>query len=243
MTAPDAPPAIAFLCAMPMEAAPLVRRLALRPAPAGGDRIHRGDLDGRPVVAAVTGIGTDLAAAATERVLDAVSPAHVVVVGIAGAVDGLTPIGTVVRPERVVDGATGAELRPDPLGATPPSGVLWTSDVLVTDDATLAELRDRGVVALDMETAAIGRVCERHGVPWSVVRAISDRATDGSVDEEVLGLSNPDGTPDARAVARYVAAHPAKVPTLARLARGSRRACAAAVRAALEDGAALSPPP
>jgi nucleoside phosphorylase len=37
-----------------------------------------------------------------------------------------------------------------------------------------------------METAAVAEVCEERGVPWSVVRAISDRASDGSVDAEVL---------------------------------------------------------
>ena len=37
-------------------------------------------------------------------------------------------------------------------------------------------------------------------MPWSVFRAVSDRATDGSVDDEVFRLSRPDGTPDPAAV-------------------------------------------
>ena len=47
-----------------------------------------------------------------------------------------------------------------------------------------------------METAAIAKCCEERGIPWSVFRVISDRASDGTVDEEVFQLSNQDGTPN-----------------------------------------------
>ncbi len=58
---------------------------------------------------------------------------------------------------------------------------MWTNDELITDLDELAALHaERGVVALDMETAAIAHACEQRGVPWSVFRAISDRSSDGS---------------------------------------------------------------
>jgi hypothetical protein len=86
-----------------------------------------------------------------------------------------------------------------------------------------------------METAAVAEVCEERGVPWSVVRAISDRASDGSVDAEIFGLSYQDGSANLPAVARYVLRHPGAVPRLVRLARGSKlateRAADAAIRA------------
>ena len=53
-------------------------------------------------------------------------------------------------------------------------------------------------------------------MPWTVFRAISDRATDGSVDDEVFHLSHQDGTPDPRAVARYLVRHPGRIPGLVR---------------------------
>jgi len=77
-------------------------------------------------------------------------------------------------------------------------------------------------------------VCERAGVPWSVVRAVSDRATDGSVDAEVFAMSRQDGTPDPRAVASYLARHPARVPGLARMARAARTATHRAASAAAD---------
>ncbi len=231
-TQPDSV-SIAFICAMPMELRPLARRLSLRASRTGAGSVYTGTLGGRAVLATVTGMGTSLAAAGTRRLLDAVAVGHVVVVGITGAVDDSTPIGTVIRPELVVDGATGAEHVPAPLGEDARHGTLWTTDELITDSGVLAGLRARGVVALDMETAAVAGVCESLGIGWSVVRVISDRATDGTVTEEVFRLSNQDGTPNFAAVARYVLAHPGRIRLLARLASGARLATQTAAEAAI----------
>jgi nucleoside phosphorylase len=178
-------------------------------------------------------MGTRLATEGTLRLLDAVPVERVVVVGITGALENETPIGTLIVPEVVVDSATRAEHRPAPLGDVVPAGRMWTGDVLITGADDLAKLRDEGVVSLDMETAAIGAVCEERAVPWSVFRAISDRASDGSVDEETFHMSNQDGTPNPRAVVRYFLRHPGSVPRMARLARGAKLAAETAADAAI----------
>ena len=126
------------------------------------------------MVAIVTGMGTKLATEATERLLDATPVDRVVVVGITGAVENETPIGTLILPKVVVNSATGTEYRPEQLGGGTPHGKMWTGDVLLTDPDVLADLRARGVVSLDMETAAIAESCERRGIPWSVFRVISE---------------------------------------------------------------------
>jgi adenosylhomocysteine nucleosidase len=236
MDSPSGSGNLGFICAMPMELKPLVNRLSLQKVKIGGVTMHAGVLDDQPVVAIVTGMGTKLARERTERLLDAVPVKWVVVVGITGAVEDETPIGTLVLPEVVVNSATGAEYRPFPLAEGAPNGKMWTGDELLVDPDVLADLRSKGVVSLDMETAAIAEVCERRGIPWSVFRVISDRATDGSVDEEVLRLSNQDGTPNRRAVIRYFVKHPGRIPKMARLARGAtlatKTAADAAIRAA-----------
>ena len=224
---------VAFVCAMPMEVKPLVRRLSLQKTDVGGTPAYRGTLDGRPVVAIVTGMGTTLAREATARLLDTVGVAHVVVVGITGAVDDETPIGTLMLPEVVVDSATKAEHRPAPLGEGTPRGKMWTGDELTTDLAVVAALRETGVVCLDMETAAIAELAEQRGIPWSVFRSISDRATDGTVTEEVFHLSNQDGTPNGRAVLRFFLRHPGRLPTMARMAKGAKLATEQAADAAI----------
>jgi adenosylhomocysteine nucleosidase len=220
---------IAFMCAMPMELRPLRRRLRLRKSELG----YAGWIGDRPVTAVITGIGTALAHAATVRLLDEVDVERVIVVGIAGAIENQTPIGALVLPELVVSGADGSEHRPTPLRVGNAHGKLWTSDELLLDPAVLADLRAHGVVALDMETAAIAKVCDEHDVPWSVVRAISDRAGDGTVDGETVGLTHPDGRPNVSAVARYLVRHPDALPRLVRLGKGAKLAAARAAETAI----------
>jgi adenosylhomocysteine nucleosidase len=86
-----------------------------------------------------------------------------------------------------------------------------------------------------METAAIAEVCEARGVPWSVFRVISDRASDGTVDDEVFELSNMDGTPNPEAITAYIEKYPERIPVLAQMAEdcalATRTASDAAIRA------------
>jgi adenosylhomocysteine nucleosidase len=236
---------IAFVCAMPMEAKALTKRLGLRHTTVAGGRGWTGTVANRPAVAIVTGMGTRLATEGSERLLDAITPCHVLVVGITGAVDEDTPIGTVIRPARVIDHATGREHHHQPLGPGEAHGALWTTDV-ITPASELPALRARGVVALDMETAAIAQACEARGVPWTVVRAISDRATDGTVDDDVFHLARADGRPDPAAVARYFARHPGRIPGLLRMGRDASLAARRAAQAAIHAVGFLpggSPPP
>jgi nucleoside phosphorylase len=90
-----------------MELAPLVRKLRLVEDDIDGIRVQRGAIDARPVVAIVTGMGPPLAREGTTRLLDAIAIAHVMSVGITGALEDETPIGTLVLPEVVIDSATG----------------------------------------------------------------------------------------------------------------------------------------
>jgi adenosylhomocysteine nucleosidase len=216
---------------MPVEMEPLARRLRL----AGASGRWTGHAGEHTVVGIVTGMGPKLATAGVTRLLEEVDVGRVLVVGITGAVDDATPIGTVIVPEAVIDGATGAEYRPAMLEGHPGSGILWTSDRVITEMELISELHSRGVVSLDMETAAVAAVCEQRAVPWAVLRVVSDHATDGSVDDYVFYLSKPDGTPDDEAIERFFAEHPERVEPLTRLAAD----VATATEAAAEAAAAL----
>lgn len=85
---------------------------------------------------------------------------------------------------------------------------------------------------------AIAGVCEQRGCPWSVFRAVSDRADDGTTDAAVLALVDQDGSPNLAAVARFILKRPHRIPQLVRLGRGAKsaaRAAAGAAAAALES--------
>ena len=234
------PACVAFVCAMPMELTPIRQQLSLAGTRIGSVKAYRGTLEDRPVVGIVTGMGPELATRGVRELLDAVDVERVVVVGITGATRDETAIGTLICPETVVNGATRAEFRPDHLGPVTPSGVMWTTDHLITGEDALGPLRDLGVIALDMETAAIAEVCVERGVPWSVYRVISDRATDGSIDDEVFHMSNQDGTPNPKAVLSYFLRHPGRIPVMARTGREVKAATRQAADAAI-DAVAHSP--
>lgn len=222
---------IALLAPMGSELRPLLKRLSLQRMPAGKPAVYAGTLGSTEIVATTTSMGTVAAAAAAERILDAGPFDHVVVVGIAGGVDPNFEIGDVFVPSAVIDGATGDEYRPHLLGDLEPGGKLSTSDDFIVDEPRLAELSAKGVVAVDMETAAIAAVCERRGTPWTAFRAISDRAIEG--DAEMLSMANGDGSPNLAGAAKYILRHPGKLPFLFRLAQGATKAANAAADAAV----------
>ena len=96
-----------------------------------------------------------------------------------------------------------------------------------------------GVVSLDMETAEVARVCESRGIPWSVFRAISDRASDGTVNEEVFKMSNQDGSPNHEAIAAFFEKYPEKVEQLAQMGKDATLAADTAADAAIRAAQAL----
>jgi adenosylhomocysteine nucleosidase len=161
----------------------------------------------------------------------------VMVVGIAGGM-GSSKVGDVVFPEVVVDKASGTEYRPSPLGDVQSSGRLVTHDDFDMQPAECDALVAKGFIAVDMETAAVAGVCEQRGVPWSAVRSISDLV--GVTPGDVIGLVNPDGTPNVGASVRYLLTKPWRIPRLVRLgldARGAANAAAAAAARLLRDAA------
>jgi len=223
---------LAFLAPMRGELRPLVRALGLRRR--AGEPLYAGRIGGADVVAVQAGVCPRAAARAAERLLDAFAADRVVVVGVAGAVAPEVAVGGLVVPARVLDLASGAEHVPAPFARAAPRGTLATSAGFVTDAAEIARLAARGVVALDMETAAVAAVCERRGCAWSVVRAASDRAGDPAVGPEIVALLGEDGRPRVGAAAAYLARAPGRVRVLVRLARDAGRAARAAAAAAAD---------
>jgi adenosylhomocysteine nucleosidase len=224
---------IGLLAPMRSELKPLARQLDLRPHAHPSGSFHAGEAGATDLVASLANIGTAQATAATTRLLDAFDVDHVFVVGIAGGIDPQLRIGEPIAPEVVVDWSTGREFHPTHLGPRTPRGGLLTADELLYQPEVLDELRTRDVIAVDMETAAVAAVCDERGVPWSVFRAISDRADEaGVIDEGVMAMIDVDGSARPAAVARYLLTRPHRIPHLVRLGRGSQAAARSAAAAA-----------
>jgi adenosylhomocysteine nucleosidase len=238
MTTTESGRRIAILAPMRSELQPLVRLFSLKRSRSRDRSLLWGTFGRLEIVATTTGIGTQAAAHTAERILDTTLVHHLIVVGIAGGIGPSVNIGDLVVPDLVIDLSTGTEYQPTILGGEETRGTLATSDELLIDQAKVARLEDQGVIAIDMETAAIAAVCDRRRCPWSVFRAISDRADDSSIDTAVFGLAAPDGSPDLPALMRFVLTNPKRVTELAHLGRGLRlatnTAASAVVRAIRE---------
>jgi adenosylhomocysteine nucleosidase len=230
------PTRVGMLAPMQPELRPIVRRLGME----GDGSLYRGATsDGVEVVAMLTKIGMANGAGAARRILEH-GVDHVMVVGIAGGVDpSVLEIGDVVVPEVVVRRSSGRASRPTFIGDIVPKGTLSCGDDLITDPASLALMAADGIIAVDMETAAVGEVCDDARVPWSVFRGISDFAGEGLIDDDLFALTNPDGTADRAAVAKYLEAHPDRLDVLKRLASYTEKATEGAAAAAIAACAAL----
>lgn len=229
---------IAVLAPMRSELQPLRALVGLVRSDPREPELYWGAAGRSEVVAARTGVGMNAGGRCASRILDATSPDFVIVVGIAGGIGSDSCVGDLVVPELVLNLDTGEALRPAPVADWPQRGTLASSNSLLEEPEEARKLEERGVIAIDMETAAIASVCEQRGCPWSVFRAISDRADDGTTDAEVLALIDRDGNPKLTAVARFVLTRPQRIPQLVRLGRGARtatRTAAAAVASSLES--------
>jgi nucleoside phosphorylase len=222
---------IAIMAPMPSELGPVVRAFGLEKATGGGPVQYAGRIGDTEIVATTTGIGTAGATTATEAILDATDAAHVMVVGIAGGVGPSVKVGDLIFPDVVIDKAAGSEHRPAHLGVPETRGTIVTSDDFLIEPGAVERMTAEGVIALDMETSAVAIVCEARGCDWSVVRAISDMATDHP-DDAVLNLAKPDGSPNGPAIAKFLLTKPWRIPQLAKLQQGAKLAANNAARAA-----------
>jgi adenosylhomocysteine nucleosidase len=220
---------IAVLAAMPIELRPFVRSAGLQPS--GED--YTGSVAGHDITAAKMGVGMTGATRTTERLLRAGDVDRVVVIGICGGLDESIPIGSVLSPEVLVDGATGTEYRPAAWDPIELRGTLVTFDDFELELQMIPKLAADGASAVDMETAAVAAVCEQHGCPYAVFRSISDYAMDGTVDAAIGAMAKPDGSSDRGAALRYMVRRPWRIPGLLRLGRGAQAAAKAASDAAL----------
>jgi nucleoside phosphorylase len=227
---------VLMLAPMPSEMRPVVKLLRLeRTGEHGKLPVYTGRSADADVVLTGTGIGPTLASAAAERMLGGSTFDRVIVCGIAGGLAPASRVGDLVVPEEVYDGATGERFRSTPVDGLTPKGVIRMGDGDDYDftDAEVARLVAEGVTALDMETAAIARVCDRLNIPWIAFRVISDMAGDASLGSDVLDLVDEFGKPKPWASIRYLFTHPKQIPLMLRVGRDAGAAARAAAKAAV----------
>ncbi|RQW45353.1 phosphorylase [Novosphingobium sp. LASN5T] len=141
-------------------------------------------------------------------------PAVILSSGIAGALDPALKIG-----DAVLDGDAAVV---EKLRAILPEAVVGAvagRDVMTPTVAGKRALRaETGALAVDMESHVAARVAARRGLPFAVVRVISDSADEALPPAAQIGMK-PDGSVALGAVLASLARNPAQLPALIRTGR------------------------
>ncbi len=176
----------------------------------GKRSLYRGVIANRQVVAMACGIGKVRAAACTQYLIDRFGVEAVICSGVAGAVNARLGIGDIVICKRALqhdfdlgDPDLVKRLRRRWLKADPRlmelvleagkdlgfEGRMHLGTVLTGDQAIVSQEKRQwlwknfGGDCVDMESAAVAQVCQLNGIPFLIVRAISDSAAEETSQE------------------------------------------------------------
>jgi hypothetical protein len=231
----DVPGDLAILFALRGEARPLLRDLPIQEAVSAPckARFCRGP---RTLLVLETGVGRERMDRALDWLLGKplvrnapYIPKLVISAGISGALREDLNLGDVVVATEVIgpDGACHAVTWPGngeaPLLPHLRRGRLLTVDRLIADPADKRALGVRhDAIAVDMETATVGRRCSRVGIPFACIRGISDDAHTALSPEVDYIIDN--GRVSLRRLTGSLLRRPALAAELWRLARNTRLA-------------------
>lgn len=196
---------VAVMSAMPEELAVLLEALdGESRETTAGVTVHRGSIEGVPVLLAVCGIGkVNAAAVAQTLVLQGASA--LIFTGVAGSARSDLGVGDLVISNDAIQhdvdvtalGYERAQLPGEPLawpadrrlvelalraageltGVRAVEGRVATGDAFVADVAAVARLREElGAACVEMEGAAAAQVCHHAGLPFVIIRSLSDSA-------------------------------------------------------------------
>jgi adenosylhomocysteine nucleosidase len=224
-----ADPPVLVLTAIREELSPLLRRVA---------RFSSDRIGGQPVyctrwrdpclIMAATGDGTPRAESRARQLADHFRPTGLLGIGMAGALSpSLSPLDLVAS-ARVRNGSDALP-PPDSLLLTIACSAGALPGTLLTVSAPLASASQKRalaesamapgeIAAVDMDSAGWARGAASAGVPFVVVRAISD-AIDDELPEYLPRCVGPEGGIRRTAVLARAVARPATIPNLVRLRR------------------------
>lgn len=110
-------------------------------------------------------------------------------------------------------------------------GTIAGVDAIIASAAEKAALHAAtGALAVDMESHIAARVAKRHGLPFAILRTISDTADHALPPAALVGM-RPDGGIALGAILASLARHPGQFPALIRTGRDAGAAFAALGRA------------
>ncbi|MDP9175292.1 MAG: hypothetical protein M3O30_15720 [Planctomycetota bacterium] len=145
------------------------------------------------------------------------NPNGIILAGLAGGLDPMLKVGDVL----VDESANG------PWPKLPYQyGAIHSSSKLISSPTAKAALfAQTGARAVDMESDIVRRCAAIAGLPLLTIRAISDAAED-EISPRLISCVDERGNPRPAALAAMLALHPSMIPSLIRLGKNTRVACA-----------------
>jgi len=222
---------IVFSFALPQESKGIVRRMKVAGRIRGPLPVITGQLAGREVVIIHTGMGM---ASASERVgafLEKQTPEAWIAAGFGGALSVQLNIGDIVLAENFSD--PGLLQMAEPIKCL--KGALVTvKEVMETAEKKKDLGRHTGAIVVDMETAAIHRLCTARGVPVLAVRAISDTACQDLPVPGAVWFNVRKQRPRPVRLVFHLLTHPARILPFADFVVGVNKAGSALTRCLCE---------
>jgi adenosylhomocysteine nucleosidase len=154
----------------------------------------------------------------------------VISVGLGGGLSPLLKVGEAVIADQVIDGRHAwpcSNAWRVALAARLPKahqGPVAASESILQDAQDKARLYETtGALAVDMESAVAARFAAARGLPFAVLRVISDDARHGLPPAALVAVK-PDGGISVARVLGSLLRHPLQLPRLIQTARGSNKA-------------------
>ena len=213
---------IALSFALPEESKGIARLVAnaSRSGPAALPLIT-GTLAGREVVILHSGMGMNSASERVTHFLGTHSPSLWIAAGFAGALSQDLRVADIVTVRNFSDATVFAEIASLPARA---GTLITTKQVVETAEQKKDLARHTGAIAVDMETAAIHRLCAAREIPVLAIRSISDTAGQDLPVPARVWFDAVRQRPRPLPLLLYLALHPRRILPFARFVRGIGRA-------------------
>ena len=182
-----------------------------------GKEFVLGTWEGRPIVAAVSGIGKVFSAMCTQTMILHFSPSLILNVGVSGSLSPTLSIGDIAVADNVVQHDMDTtpigdppgflsgidrvylpctpsyvqllERAADALGLHHETGVIASGDIFVHTTAQKNRIQEQfHAISCEMEGGSIGTVCFVNGVDFCVLRAISDGGNEDAAEDYTASL-------------------------------------------------------
>ncbi len=173
----------------------------------GGKKVIEGKVENKKIVLSICGIGKVNSALATQMLIDKYSPDYVLNFGTCGGVDNSVTVGSFYNVEKCCQfDFDVSSLDPVPVGyiqdydsvyfypntnliSSLPLASLASADRFSDSKEDNQLIKNMGCNLRDMEGGAIGEVCTSNGVPFIMIKGVTDVYGNGTSGEQFYNNS------------------------------------------------------